>query len=704
MIPILYEKTETNFTHNGIGFLKDCVKATVTETRNGSFELSFQYPITGQWFDKISDGCIIKAKANDKSKLQLFRIYKSSKPMKGMITYSAEHISYALNAIPCTGINVTGATPQMAMNRAVQNAGLECPFSFLSDISTLNSTKIIEPCSIRAVLGGQEGSVLDVWGGEYEFDNFNVRLHKERGTDNGVTVQYGKNMTDLNQDSTIEECYTHIMPYVLLKEENNMNESCVFLSEKVLPVTGSENIGYERALTVNLSDEFEDGEEVTEEKLRAKATAYAKKMSTSKPKVNIKVSFVPLWQTEEYKNIAPLEKVSLCDTVTVYYSELGVNAKAKVIETVYDVLKEKYESMTLGDAKSSFADTFNKQQSEISSIKTTIKRNQSKVTEDIKKAIENATNLITGQSGGYVVLNPPEKPQEILILDEPVIEDALNVWRFNSGGLGHSSTGYNGTYSIAMTMDGSIVADFIRSGQIDGALIRANSIESSSISQAFKQEIKDEYGNAINAVEQSFKAADGELESKISEKVGTKDFGTLLSQNSTSVKIAWNNISKYIQFENGELRIYDSSNVATQKLVSKFNYDGSHFYYEGNYVGNIGTNNWADHDDYRGLVFELEPDASYMCWAAKDTANGNYFTKLVYHHDTTVEDVGLHLGCDLYVKGYKIDKPNLTNVRTNGFRTYTGMLEVVTRIEDNGDGTITWYTKEIQVENGILTG
>lgn len=704
MIPILYEKTETDFTHNGIGFLKDCVKATVTEARNGSYELSFQYPITGQWFDKITDGCIVKAKANDKSQLQLFRIYKSSKPMKGMITYSAEHISYALNAIPCTGIDVTGATPQMAMNRAVQNAGLECPFSFLSDISTLNSAKIIEPCSIRAVLGGQEGSVLDVWGGEYEFDNFVVRLHKERGTDNGVTVQYGKNMTDLNQDSTIEECYTHIMPYVALKEENSFDESFVFLSEKVLPIPGAEEIGCQRALIVNLSEEFEDGEEITEDKLRAKATAYAKKMSTSKSKVNIKVSFVPLWQTEEYKKIAPLEKVSLCDTVTVHYSELGVNAKAKVIETVYDVLKEKYESMTLGDAKSSFADTFNKQQSEISSIKTTIKRSQSKVTEDIKKAIENATNLITGQSGGCVVLNPPENPQEILILDEPKIEDALNVWRFNSGGLGHSSTGYNGTYSIAMTMDGAIVADFIRSGQIDGALIRADSIESAAISQKFKQEIKDEYDKAISTVEQSLVTADGVLESKITEKVGTEEFGTLLTQNSTSVKIAWNNISKYIQFENGELRIYDSNNETTQKLVSKFNYNGSHFYCDGDYIGNIGTNNWVDHEEYRGIVFELEPDASYMCWAAKDTADGNYYVKLVYHHDTTVDDVGLHLGCDLYAKGYKVDKPNLTNVRTNGYSTYTGTLSVITRIEDNGDGTITWYSKELQVENGIIVG
>ncbi len=203
MIPILYEKSESVFTHNGIGFLRDAIKVTVTEERNGTYELSMQYPTTGQWYSRIANGSIIKAKANETSMPQLFRIYKSSKPLKGVVTYSAEHISYDLCGVPTLGLSIETATPQAAITKGINEAGLPCPFTAYSDISTLNSTNITKPCSVRALLGGQKGSVLDVWGGEYEFDNFVVKLHRHRGSDNGVTIAYGKNLKDLKQESRL---------------------------------------------------------------------------------------------------------------------------------------------------------------------------------------------------------------------------------------------------------------------------------------------------------------------------------------------------------------------------------------------------------------------------------------------------------------------------------------------------------------------
>lgn len=520
MIPVLYEKNETTFTHNGIGILVDTIKATVTEERNGSYELSLQYPITGRFYSEIANGTIVKAKSNETSEPQLFRIYKSSKPLKGVVTYSAEHISYDLNGIPLLGFSIKNATPQMAITRAIEDAGLPSPFKAISDISTLNNTTISTPCSVRALLGGQTGSILDVWGGEYEFDNFNIKLHSHRGKDNGVLIEYGKNLTDLKQESNIAECYTHLMPYASysIKDENNNSETVnIYLTEKVIPLTRAESIGHNKAYIMDFSDRFKDNEEITEEKLRAKATAYAAAAELGTPKVNITVSFVQLWQTEEYKNIAPLERVKMCDTVSVRFSKLGVTAKAKIIKTVYDTLKEKYESITLGDAKSSFADTVNKQQAAIEAIKTSIKKGQAKASEELKKAILNATNLITGHSGGYVVLNPAEKPQEILILDAPTIEEAVNVWRWNSGGLGFSSTGYNGEYSTAITMDGSIVADFITTGVLNGALLQADSVESSAISQHYKSEVTNEIGEAATSIEQAFVAADEQLLSLIKD-------------------------------------------------------------------------------------------------------------------------------------------------------------------------------------------
>ena len=518
MIPILYAKTENTFTHNGIGFLKDATKCTVTEERNGSYECSLQYPITGQWYDQITEGCIIKAKANDTSEPQLFRIYKSSKPLKGVVTYSAEHISYDLNGIPTLGFSVKNVTPQAAITRAIQDAGLPSAFTAISDISTLNSTTILTPCSVRAILGGQAGSVLDVWGGEFEFDNFVVKLHKHRGSGRGVSIEYGKNLKDLKQEANIADCYTHLMPYARYTEETEggeQNEVYVYLSEKVLPLNNAENIGHSKAYIMDFTDRFGEGEAVTEEALRAKATAYAAAAELGVPKVNITVSFIQLWQTEEYKNIAPLERVMMCDTVAVRFSKLGVTASAKVIKTTYNTLEEKYDSVELGDAKSSFADTVNKQQTAIEEIKTSVKKGQAEATEQLKKAIANATSLITGHSGGYVVLNPAEKPQEILILDAPTLEEAVNVWRWNSGGLGYSSTGYNGEYALAMTMDGAIVADFINAGILNGALLQADSVQSSSISQHYKAEISSEIGGATSSVEQAFIAADEHLLSVI---------------------------------------------------------------------------------------------------------------------------------------------------------------------------------------------
>ena len=532
MIPALYNKSETAFTHNGVGLLSEAVKATVTEERNGSYELSLQYPITGRFYSEITEGAIIKAKANETSEPQLFRIYKSSKPINGIVTYSAEHISYDLNGIPLLGFSIKNATPQMALTKAIEGAALPCPFTAYSNISTLNSTEILTPCSVRALLGGQTGSLLDVWGGEYEFDNFTVKLYLHRGKDNGVVIEYGKNLKDLKQESNIAECYTHLMPYAVYTvqdESGNSEEKYVYLAEKVIPLTEAEDIGHNKAFIMDFSDRFGDNEEITEEKLRAKATAYAAAADLGTPKVNITVSFVQLWQTEEYKNIAPLERVKLCDTVTVRFSKLGVAATSKVIKTVYNSLQEKYESVTLGDAKSSFANTVNKQQEAIQEIKSSVKKGQAEATEQLKKAIANATSLITGHSGGYVVLNPAEKPQEILILDTPTIDEAVNVWRWNSGGLGYSSTGYNGEYSLAMTMDGAIVADFISAGILNGALLQADSVQSSAISQYYKAEVTNEIGETASSIEQAFVAADEQLLSLITsvQTVLTGDVETL---------------------------------------------------------------------------------------------------------------------------------------------------------------------------------
>jgi len=525
VIPILYSKGETTFTHNGLGLLTEALACPVTEERNGKYELTLDYPITGQHYSEVEEGSIVKSKPNETSEPQLFRLYKSSKPINGIVTFYGEHISYELNGIPIIGLNVTGVSASAAINTAFTNAILSHSFTVWSDIATLNGTTIKKPCSLRAILGGQTGSILDVWGGEYEFDNFLVKLHAHRGKETNIIIEYGKNLTDIKQERNIADCYTHFLPYAIVTQ-NTLDSAgqitatedvTITLTEGVIALAGAANIGHAKTFYMDFTQQFSKDETISEEALRAKATAYVASSSLGVPKVNITASFVQLWQTEEYKNIAPLERVKLCDTVTVKFSELGISATAEIIKTVFDSLKEQYTSVELGDAKSNFANTIAKQQESITAIETAARKDKALASAELSNAILTATNLITGQNGGYVVLNPPNNPQEILIMDTPDLATAVNVWRWNSGGLGYSSNGYNGEYALAITMNGAIVADAITSGILNGALLKADSVQANAISQYFKSEITNEINNAAGVVEQAFTAADGQVKSIISE-------------------------------------------------------------------------------------------------------------------------------------------------------------------------------------------
>ena len=586
MIPILYSKSDTDYAKNGVGFLTDAISCDVTEERNGKYECAFSYPIDGQHYAEIVEGAVIKVKPNDTSNLQLFRIYNHSKPLNGIVTFAAEHISYDLNGIPIVSLTARSTTAQSAINTAISAGAFESGYTAWSDISTLNSIDLQVPCSIRAALGGQQGSVLDVWGGEFEFDNKQIKLHAHRGSDKGVSIVYGKNLTNINQERNITETYTHIMPFAQYTEETEQNgetvqtDVIVTLTEKVIAIAGAENVGHQKALVLNLTDAFADNETISESALRTKANQYlTAHTSLGVPKVSITASFVALWQTEEYKDIAPLERVSLCDTVTVRFTKHGIDAQAKVIKTVYDTLSERYKSVELGEARSNFADTVLKQNEAIADLTKVVRKGFSNATEEMKKAIAEATALITGNAGGYVVLHPAEHPQEILIMDSPDIDEAVHVWRWNASGLGYSSTGYNGTYGLAMTMNGAIVADYITAGNLNGALITAGTVSSNAISAGFKNEIATSINAAKETVEQEFKVADEALMSRIATSTSkyntagkTIDFygyglNADLTETDTGEKASENNNKYFLNQTDGKLYISNGARWTLQETL-----------------------------------------------------------------------------------------------------------------------------------------
>lgn len=457
MKPILFASTETSFATNGIGILGDCISGIAIEERNGMYEIEIEYPIFGIHYKDIVPRSLIAAKPNPTTAPQPFRVYDISAPMSGVVTVYARHICYDLAGIPIDPFTASGVV--LALQRIKQNAAIDCPFEFWTDKSTAGNMTVSVPSAAWSLMGGSEGGILDVYGGEYEFDRYTVKLHNQRGQDRGVTIRYGKNLTDLNQERNCEAMYTGVYPYWA-----DMDGNLMTLPEKTVHAKGTYD--FERIMPLDLSAEWQ--ERPTAAQLRARAESFVKDNNIGVPKVSLKISFVQLEQTEEYKNMALLERVSLCDTVSVAFPDMGVSAKAKAIRTVYNFIDERYESVELGDARTNMADVIVAQGQQIDKVSSS---------SYLQQAVDRATNWIVNGKGHMVAVKDDEgRWREICSLDDLDITQAVNVWRWNNGGFGHSKNGYNGPYETAITQDGTIVADFIKAGTMEANRIKGGTL------------------------------------------------------------------------------------------------------------------------------------------------------------------------------------------------------------------------------------
>lgn len=454
MKPILFPSTATEFKTQGLGALSDAISCCVTEERNGKYELEMEYPVDGIHFSEIAKRCILLAIPSPYRLPQPFRIYRITKPLNGVCTIYAQHISYDLSKTPLNPF--TAANAPAAMNSLSANAAIPSEFTFWTDKATAANFAVTVPSKTRGVLGGQAGSILDVYGGEYEWDGFTVKLHNQRGNDNGVVIRYGKNLTDLEQDENISNVLTGIYPYWTDTDGN-----LVVCDPKIINAPGTYD--FRAVEPVDFSQDFD--EQPTPAQLQKRAENYVQANNIGIPVVSISVSFVQLEQTEEYKDLALLEKCDLCDTVTVQFEKLGVNARAKIVKIVTDVLLERYDSVEIGDARTNIADTISDQQQEIQ------KRPTSSAVENIASQI---TAAILGAKGGAVRLldtNNDGVPDTLYIADNPDPAQAQKVWRFNYEGWGASKTGYNGPFTIAAGIEDGLYADFITAGTLNCALL-----------------------------------------------------------------------------------------------------------------------------------------------------------------------------------------------------------------------------------------
>lgn len=626
----------------GIGAISDAISCYVEEERNGKYELTMEYPVTGLRYNDIQINRVLVARPNHSSDDQGFRIYQISKSFEKVITVKAEHISYQLSHVPVLPLSAKSCSDAMNLLFSAANQTEPCPFEgstnktskytldtegsvittdydgrslkfaweatssktgrmdfnwtltgvgklanytngwvYCGPVSVIiNGKKIIDgafdhpnrlklyenqiaasgssfitwgegatsvtvevtarmyydeeitnaelgivkgsgsiitpknpggdtgdtvgefkidtPTSLRAALGGQNGSLLSVYGGEFEWDNLTVKLLSARGRNNGVTIRYGKNLTSLEQEETIAKTYTGITPYWKGTEPETNSTVIVTLTHILVdgvPVPDvptsqtqdsihSENADkfpYRRTVPMDFTSYFKNDRSKSEQgasrseqfwysvplpnELNSVAQEWLDGSDIGVPEVNLNISYVPLWQTEEYKDRALLEAVGLCDVVTVYFEELGVNASAKVTATKYNVLLERYDEIKLSSAGKLQASLASTIASQPKALELAVQETQNFMTQ----ALEYATNQIAGNFGGRIHYNKDAdgNTYEMVIAGNPEYDPSSgeatygNFMRFNSAGIGFSTSGYNGPFNSAWTIDGTFDAQVI---------------------------------------------------------------------------------------------------------------------------------------------------------------------------------------------------------------------------------------------------
>lgn len=442
MKPILFAKDASTFTTNGLGRL-DFLTCKITEERNGMFELEGEISDQVYHTSQIEMNSIIAAKVPDQTDLQRFRVYKITKPINGKYTINAQHISYQLSLIPTMPFHIAADTTACASALAglKSHAVQTCPFNFSTDVNTVSSFGFGVPISIRNALGGVRGSILDKFGGEYLWNNNTVYLKKNRGktaAQADVILRYGKDITDINQEENIANTITGVVPYWT----DTDGQTLITLPEYVVESSYASQYPFKRTVVLDCSQDFETAPSAAA--LRPHAQAYINSSGIGVPTVSIKVSFINLDQDVG----SALQRVKLCDNIGVEFVKLGISTTAKVVKYVYDVLKEKYDSIEVGTIRNSLAQTITDTNG---AIETALEKSN--------WAVKNATAWLTG-SNGYVmaVKNDDGTWKELLFMSTNDASDPhANVLRVNENGLGFSSTGVAGPYTQAWTLDGKMV-------------------------------------------------------------------------------------------------------------------------------------------------------------------------------------------------------------------------------------------------------
>lgn len=421
----LFDDNEEIFVSNGIGPLPSALECYVSEEMNGPFELEMVYPVTGHRFSDIHNRSIIVCKPNSFENEQAFRVYSISKPLNGLVTINAAHISYDLNGVTVSPFSASGLVD--ALSQIPEKSTVKSPFKFETDKDSAAPFAIATPFSVRSMLLGQEGSILDIYGGEYEWDNFTVRLKDHRGEDRGVLISYGKNLLDIEQEENCSNLYTGVHPYYYSE-----NDGLVEAPDKIVKVEGE--FGYSHITTLDLSSGWSD--KPSPAQIQEEAEKYIKENDIGVPKISIDISFIQLFESGEYGLLRALDEVRLGDTVSVRFEKLGIDAKAKCVSYKYNVLTNRYDTITLGDSKPNLATAIS---NENQSVKSSISSTKNYLEQQISGGGGNVKNTFTA----------------LYVGDSDDISTAVKLWRWTKDGISYSTTGITGPFTDVILPPGA---------------------------------------------------------------------------------------------------------------------------------------------------------------------------------------------------------------------------------------------------------
>lgn len=450
---ILYDTKELEFKSLGLGILRDAIKVSVTEELNGLFELTMEYPIDGYLFNELKFTRIICCKSNPYSKPQPFRIYSISTPINRTVTINAAHISYDLSGFIVDPFSA-GNLDETITGLKTKVYG-DCPFDYVHTVSESGELNVLEPKSVRSVLGGIH--VSKAYQPDFTFDQLTVIMEDKRGSETGVNVVYGKNLIDINQEENNTNVYTGVYPFWRDDEDN-----VAVLTERVIKTPGTWN--YTKIYPLDLSDEFETMP--TQVEMKAFAEAYIEAYSLGVPEISLSISVLQLDGTD-YEREMLTGKINLGDTITVQFPDAKVNAKARCIKTIYNPLRNRYETLELGDAARTLADS-------IISSSQSIDGKINAAMDSNKAYVDNAITNATKPKEGSVLLYPNDKPEALLAMDSTNLTAAQTVWKLDKDGLSASLNGYNGTY-VKFHQNGKSV---LNDDTVDSLDIASGTIES----------------------------------------------------------------------------------------------------------------------------------------------------------------------------------------------------------------------------------